>query len=385
PLLSLQAGAGNAAVCRMLATAKLARAVAEDLDYETLAQRIHDAMAGWGTDEEGVYEALQQLNRDPTAIAKLKATYKTKFAEELEDAIRDEFSAEELEYALQLIGGGTPGSAQAVGASPAAAGDFEAAATRIRSAVEGWGTDEEAIYAVLRPLNRDQALIDKVLEAYKTKFGEDLVARIEDEMSGSELQYALHLLRRGPSAGMEKVTAEMESHVGEQATWQGSGPGSGDTFETWASAPTEAAAPPISSLTTINCWEMILLCAYRAGLLSWQWIHDQYTSSAPNWRIHMYDALSRGARTPWKPGDAPVRGELVFFDDIAHVALATGGLDGAGKAPILSFWPPPDHISYTWGTLDAVKLTTIDDLADFWKTNKPPGFAKIELAAPPWS
>lgn len=388
-VLGLQATVGNAAVARMLAQRAaqptLARLIAGALDFRSLAQRIYSAIDGIGTDEEAVYAALQQCERDPTAIATLKSTYLSMFGEDLEAAIRDDFSDTELEFALQLLGGGTAGSEQAVGGAPASAADFDAAAKRIRKAVEGIGTDEEAIFAALRPLDRDPAQITKLSDAYKALFSEDMVDRLVDEMSGSELTYCLFLLRRGPSAGMDKVAEGMEGEVGEEAKWTGSSPGSGNTFETWASAATEAAAPPITASTSINCWEMILLCAYRAGMISWQWIHDQYVAAVPDWGAHMVNMLSRGARIPWTAGTAPIRGELVFFDGIAHVALATGNLDGAGRSEILSFWPPPNTPFTAGGTLDKVKITTIEELRDYWATRRPPGFATIEQAAPPWA
>lgn len=388
-VLRLQATAGNSAVARMVAQRParrtVSRLIAGSLDFTTLARRIHDAMSGLGTDEEAVYAALQQCERDATAIASLKSTYLSQYGEDLEAAIRGDFSGSELEYALQLLGGGSAGSAQAIGGTPASAADYDAAAGRIRTAVEGAGTDEEAIFAVLRPLNRDPTLITRLATAYNALYSEDMVDRLIDELSGQELTYCLYLLRRGPSAGMDRVTAGMEGEVGEQATWTGSGPGSGNTFEAWASAASEAAAPPISSSTSINCWEMILLCAYRAGLLSWQWIHDQYTAAVVDWGAHMVSVMSRGARVPWTAGTAPVRGELVFMDGIAHVALATGNLDGAGRSEILSFWPPPNTPFTPGGTLDTVKITTIEELRDYWAARRPPGFATIELAAPPWA
>jgi hypothetical protein len=130
---------------------------------------------------------------------------------------------------------------------------------------------------------------------------------------------------------------------------------------------------------------MILLCAYRAGMLSWQWIHDQYTAAVGNWGTHMVDVLSRGRRIPWTPGTAPIRGELVFMDGMAHVALATGNLDAAGRSEILSFWPPPNTPFTPGGTLDSVKITTIEELRDYWAARRPPGFGSIEQAAPPWA
>src|SRR5215204_2733332 len=87
-ILALQASAGNAAVARMLSlmpTAGEARApaggrtLARFLDYDGLAQAIHDACAGLGTDEAAIFSALSQLNRDPAEVDRLLAAYNARF------------------------------------------------------------------------------------------------------------------------------------------------------------------------------------------------------------------------------------------------------------------------------------------------------------------
>jgi hypothetical protein len=266
--------------------------------------------------------------------------------------------------------------------------DYDGLATRIHDATDRLGTDEAAIMNALRQLNRDPAEVDQLLAAYQRRFGEDMIAVLNSELSGADLQNAMFLLRRAPSPGMQAVAAEMESMVGQQATWTGSGPGSGNTFETWASAASESAAPPLSTVTSINCWEMVLLAAYRAGLLTWQWIHDQYTAAVGDWGGYMVNMLSRGARIPYVPGAPagrkPLAGDIVFMDGMAHVALATGNVDGAGRADVISFWPPPNTPFTRGGTIDSVKHTTIEELVDWWAANMPPA-PLVELAAPPWS
>jgi hypothetical protein len=266
--------------------------------------------------------------------------------------------------------------------------DYDGLARRIHEATDRLGTDEAAIMNALRQLNRDPAEVDQLLAAYQRIFGEDMIAVLNSELSGADLQNAMFLLRRAPSPGMQAVAAEMESMVGQQATWTGSGPGSGNTFETWASAASESAAPALSTVTSINCWEMVLLAAYRAGLLTWQWIHDQYTAAVGDWGGYMVNMLSRGARIPYVPGAPagrkPLAGDIVFMDGMAHVALATGNVDGAGRADVISFWPPPNTPFTRGGTIDSVKHTTIEELVDWWAANMPPA-PLVELAAPPWS
>jgi hypothetical protein len=394
PLIELQQTIGNEAVARLIqgraqvgdpSARTLARTVAETLDYDRLVERIHDAIAGLGTDEEAVYSALQMCQGDATAITELKSRYLSRYGESLEDAIRGDFSGTELEYALQLINAGTPGSAQAIGGIPASAAQWKAAASRMRDAVQGFGTDEEAIYAVLRPLNRDPALIDTLGSTYLTEYGENMIDRIKDELSDEELDYALYLLRLKGSPGQEAVAGEAAGMVGSTMTWEPSGPGPGTDFATWASAPTETAAPPIATVTTINCWEMILLAAYNRGMITWQWVHDLYVSASAGWDTRMVEAMSGGARVRYTgvAGPTPLRGDIVFMDGIAHVALATGTRDSTGRCEVISFWPPPGHSSIP-GTVDAVKVTTIEELADWWTSVAAWPAPIVEFAGAPW-
>lgn len=261
-------------------------------------------------------------------------------------------------------------------------------AQTIHAAMQGFGTDEAAILNALQQLDRNPDDVDALKAAYRGRFGSELLADLESELSGKELQQAKFLLRLAPSPGMERVADELTSMVGQQATWTPSGPGSGNTFESWASASSEGTAPALSTVTRINCWEMVLLAAYRTGLLSWQWIHDQYTAHTADWFDHMVGMLSRGSRIRYRAGAPagrkPLRGDIVFMDGMAHVALATGNVDGAGRAEVISFWPPPNTPFTRGGTIDSVKVTTIEELSDWWAANMPPA-PVVELAAPPWS
>jgi hypothetical protein len=170
------------------------------INYDRLAAEVHDAMAGWGTDEEAVYRALQRLGRDPDAIGRLEQAYQRAYGESLEAAVRDDFSGEELEFALQLLGRGSATSAQHADAvAPSTPQEMRRAAARIHAAVQGWGTDEEAIFAVLLPFNRNRALIDQLKDAFRQiANGESLDEVLEGELSGSERDYAFYLLGGAP-------------------------------------------------------------------------------------------------------------------------------------------------------------------------------------------
>jgi hypothetical protein len=174
-------------------------------DLARLADQIYEAIEGLGTDEEAVYRALQELDRDQALIEELKQVYAQRHHASLLEDIYDDFSGTELEYALQLLNLGDPRSAQRI-EKGAAATDPKVAAQRLHDAFEIFlGTDEEAVYAALLPFRRDTLKVQRV---YQEMFGEDLRDRIEDEMSGSELDYALDLME-----------TPFEHYMQEAASW----------------------------------------------------------------------------------------------------------------------------------------------------------------------
>jgi hypothetical protein len=78
-----------------------------------------------------------------------------------------------------------------------------------------------------------------------------------------------------------------------------------------------------------------------------------------------------------------VAGDIVFFDGAAHVALGAGSTDAMGRTKIYSFWPPPNTAFTAGGTIDQVKITTIEELNDYWVASGEPAF-KIEFTTPNW-
>ena len=168
-----------------------------NLDYKQLAKQVYDAIYRPGTDEEAVYAALGQLNRDNKAIEKFKQVYFNEYKVPLLTDIDGDFSGTELEYALQLLNMGTPGSDQRIAplsqkGTDEYTHDVHTAAVRIREAVETtWGTDEEAIYAALLPF-KQQTL--ELQNEYMRLYNEDLRDRLIDELDEDELNYALSLL-----------------------------------------------------------------------------------------------------------------------------------------------------------------------------------------------
>jgi len=199
------AGAGPAAVLRK---------ASDRHRFRLLAAQVYDAIYGLGTDEEAVYQALQELDRDEAAIRFFMKVYRSYVAEQERESveklpadqlvvdIEGDFSGSEKDYALALINRAEKDADVRIEATaPTSGSPLEAAARRLWDAVETWeGTDEEAIYSVLLPFGRDQSKLNLLRHAYtevaKANSGEaeSLDDRILDEMSGSELDYAIYLL-----------------------------------------------------------------------------------------------------------------------------------------------------------------------------------------------
>ena len=88
----------------MLASGETAKSrTAKTIDYDKLVEQVHTAIDGAGTDEEGVYAVLLQLNNNPTLIAKLKAAYQSKYSKDLYTELMDDFSGNEKSYVLELL------------------------------------------------------------------------------------------------------------------------------------------------------------------------------------------------------------------------------------------------------------------------------------------
>jgi len=176
-------------------------------EYDRFAERLREAMAGVGTDEEEIYRVLQQARGRPNGVDFIEKAYKEKFGTPLEDDLRSEMSGSELDFALTLLG--QRGRAEgAILPQTLQAQDYVVATERLIQAMKGLGTDEEAIYAALLPFAGAFGRILSLKEAYQKRTGAATINALEEdlrsEMSGDELDYALELLGapRRPAEGM---------------------------------------------------------------------------------------------------------------------------------------------------------------------------------------
>lgn len=199
--------------------------------------------------------------------------------------------------------------------------------------------------------------------------------KIETRYRGpAEMGYVHHTLVDDASA------SSMAGSVGTTMVWRGSGPGSGTDFEAWASAATETPLPAITPTTVMNCWEAVLVAAYQARTITWSWIHNLYTSvPVASWVTAMSRGPLHAYAVPGPNPRMPQRGDLVFFNGLEHVAMATGN-----GSDVYTFWPPPNTPFRFGGTTDKVKVFTIEDLVAWWSANMPPPSPVVQFGAPRW-
>jgi hypothetical protein len=190
--------------------------VVKVLNFHRLADQIHGAVDGWGTDEEAVYSALSALDHKKENIDELGKVYQAKFGASLVADIRDDFSGSELAHALSLLQAKEEAKPAGAGAGAAAPDvDYDKLAGQIHEAVDGMGTDEEAVYSALSRLDGDAAKITKLDEAYKGKYKVTLRSDLMGDFEGEERKHVLELL--GDRSNGEKVDVASDDEAKKAA------------------------------------------------------------------------------------------------------------------------------------------------------------------------
>jgi hypothetical protein len=149
---------------------------------DEIAHQLNEAMDRVGTDENSIYAALTGRTQDE--LRAIKAAYKHLTNRELEADIRDEMSGSELTRALALLNQGV------------LLPEDEA-----YLAMKGAGTDEETLLRVLESVKGDRAKITDLIDKFAAKGYGNLLERVNDELSGSDLDKALEALHGQTPSG----------------------------------------------------------------------------------------------------------------------------------------------------------------------------------------
>ncbi len=167
---------------------KVVRALTPGFDADKIATEVHAAMDQWGTDEAKIYRNLHNLTVLQGSL--VRKIFSAKGWGNLDAELESELSGDELERAqLQLEG--KHGTADAVA---------------LHDAVTGAGTDEDAIWELLR--GRSQEEIDVIKSEYKKKYGVDLSDRLKEDLSEGNEQDRADALLKGDFATADAIALD---------------------------------------------------------------------------------------------------------------------------------------------------------------------------------
>ncbi len=154
------------------------------------AYKLHEALDGAGTDEEAVKEVLGRYSGQE--LESLKGKYSQLFGRELNEDLADDLSDNDFREAAHQLSDDKTG----------------AIASRLHSAMDGAGTDEEAIFKELESIPESERA--EVERRYQEISGRSLGDALESELSGTDLEKAKVLLQHGKLSDAEKLHFAVE-------------------------------------------------------------------------------------------------------------------------------------------------------------------------------
>ncbi|KAI8485421.1 hypothetical protein Bbelb_367840 [Branchiostoma belcheri] len=156
---------------------------AEDFDAEVDAEALHEAMKGWGTDEDPIIDVL--ANRSNAQRLEIREKFKQMYGEHLIDRLKSELKGDFEDVVVALL---TP--------------PIEYLARCTKSAMKGMGTDEQALIEILCTKNNQE--IEELKATYAEVFdGDSLEDDIESETSGHFKRLLVSLCNAGREEGDE--------------------------------------------------------------------------------------------------------------------------------------------------------------------------------------
>jgi hypothetical protein len=179
----------------------------EIINYATVAESIHNAIDGLGKDETAVYCALAKLDQNPTAVAELKTVYKAQFKTELVADLESDFSGAELAHVKRLLADGQTAQSNRL----AETFDMDKIAEKLHNAMDGLGIDETAVFDALATVKNNPVLVQQLKDAYKKKYGSELLTDLAGDLSGADLAYAQQLLADRSTSEYVNVHTEAEA------------------------------------------------------------------------------------------------------------------------------------------------------------------------------
>lgn len=151
------------------------------------ARQIWNAVRGLGTDEEAIYAAV--AGRTAEQWNEIQQAYQAMAGENLLTRLRDELTDSEWKHLQTLL-------PDAEGGAVTAEDRATVLANQIEAAVEGPGTDEEAIYSGLT--GRTDAELREIERRFRLLTGQELDARLREELTDDEYEACSNCCIRCP-------------------------------------------------------------------------------------------------------------------------------------------------------------------------------------------
>lgn len=159
------------------------------------AAQIKTATGGWGTDEKSLNAALEGKSAEERKA--ITEAYQQKYGKNLNAELKDELSGNDLQKSQALLERGKLSDAE-----------------QLKFALEGAGTDEEAVKAALTGKSKEE--IAKLRQDYTRLTGRELDTDIAGDMGGRELFDARQSLKGRAETVDEAVARANEVHEFER-------------------------------------------------------------------------------------------------------------------------------------------------------------------------
>lgn len=159
------------------------RLTLEDGSSATFAKQLKMAFEndGWpGTDEEAIRVVLRKV-ASKEDFQKVIDSYQRLYNDSLLRDMKSELTSSEYAEMVAIISA-KPDRYSATGnGQPTSSQQYSSWAARLRSAFDGWGTDEDAIRAVFIEIPT-QTDFQQVIAIYRTQYGDDLMTDLQSEL-----------------------------------------------------------------------------------------------------------------------------------------------------------------------------------------------------------
>lgn len=149
------------------------------------AAKAKEAMDGWGTDEGALLDIFR--GKTPEQAKAISTAYQVAYGDDLKGRLDDELSGTDQDEIFHLLDAPTSDPVAK------AAWDADDSAIQLQKAVDGLGTDEDALRSTLEGKTPEQ--IQAISAAFQKRYGTDLKSRLEEDLSGDDAAGILHLLQ----------------------------------------------------------------------------------------------------------------------------------------------------------------------------------------------